>query len=246
MIDRAAFTGLAGARNAAAMLTIATQNLTNVSTPGFREQLSALRAVPVKGEGQSTRVSAVTASPGFSTRPGVLQATGNTADLALDGPGWLVVQRDDGSLGYVRSVETRLDATGALRAGNRGSLQGVDGPLVLPAGSQLEIAGDGTVSARAGANGPLTPVGRLLVVEQGPGVVDRGPDGLYQSLQPLAPQAAGLAQVRQGMTEGSNVGLAESMVQMVSVSRLFDLSMQVVRNAEQNARTATQLISAPR
>jgi flagellar basal-body rod protein FlgF len=246
MIDRSAFTAVAGARNAADMLAVTTHNLANAATPGFREQLSALRAVPVLGQGHATRVSSVTATPGFSSRPGILQATGHAFDLALEGPGWFVVRRDDGSLGYTRTVELVLDASGELRVAGRGALMGEDGPMLLPPGSQPEVSEDGVVFARVADGSPPVRVGRLQVAEQGPGVVDRGPDGLYQALQPLANQADGLAFVRQGMKEASNVAPADAMVQMISVSRLFDVSMQVVRSADQNARTATQLIGPVR
>jgi flagellar basal-body rod protein FlgF len=246
MIDRAAFTAVAGARNAADMLAVTTHNMANASTAGFREQLTALRAVPVIGPGQETRVSSVTATPGFSTRPGVIQATGNAFDLALDGPGWFVIRRDDGSVGYSRSVELTLDADGALRWGSKGLVEGAEGPLRLPAGSRPEVAADGTVFARGENGRPPVEIGRLLIAEQGAGVVDRGPDGLYQSLQPLGPLADERTRVLQGMTESSNVGIAEAMVQMVSVSRLFDVAMQVVRSADQNSRAATQLVSAVR
>jgi len=52
--------------------------------------------------------------------------------------------------------------------------------------------------------------------------------------------------VRQGSTESSNVSVSDAMVQMISQSRLFDLSMQLVRNADQNARSANQLITSAR
>jgi len=52
--------------------------------------------------------------------------------------------------------------------------------------------------------------------------------------------------VRQGATESSNVNVSDAMVRMISQSRMFDLSMQLVRNADQNARGANQLINVAR
>ena len=76
-----------------------------------------------------------------------------------------------------------------------------------------------------------------------PGALDRGPDGFYQANRQLAVADAKSVRVRQGASESSNVSVSEAMVQMISQQRMFDLSMQFIKAADQNARGAETLIT---
>lgn len=243
MIDRMVFTAMAGARNAVDQLATTTNNLANAATPGFREQLSVFRAVPVQGAGALTRTSSVQTTPGFSSAGGRMEQTGNPMDLALEGDAWFSVRRPDGSAAYTRSGRLSVDEAGVLRTAAGAALQGTQGDLVMPQGSLLDVGGDGAVYARTEGSVTGTRVGQLRLVRADPGALDRGPDGLYESRKALAPADAQSVRVRQGVSESSNVSVSEAMVQMVSQARLFDLSMQLVRNADQNARSANQLIA---
>jgi flagellar basal-body rod protein FlgF len=246
MIDRLVFTAVAGARNAVDQLAITTNNLANATTPGFREQLSAYRAVPVVGGGAATRISSVDTTPGFSSVGGRLESSGNPMDLALEGDGWFTVRRLDGSAAYTRAGRLTVDERGVLRTAGGAALQSDQGNLVLAAGSTLEVGGDGVAFARNQDGTVGARLGRLRVSRADPGQLDRGPDGLYQSARPLPLAEEGSVRVRQGAVESSNVSVADAMVQMVSQSRLFELSMQLVKSADQNARAANQLIAVPR
>ncbi len=246
MIDRMIFTAMVGARNAVDQLAVTASNMANAATPGFREQLAAFRAVPVLGEGAPTRVSSVDSTPGFSSVGGRIEQTGNPFDLALEGDGWFTVKRADGSLGYTRAGRLSVDSGGVLRVAGGAALQGDNGELRLPAGSVPEVGGDGAVFARREGEVTGTLVGRLRIVRADPGTLDRGPDGLYQATTALPLAGSTAVRVRQGASESSNVSVSDAMVQMISQTRMFELSMQMVRNADQNARSANQLITAAR
>ena len=58
-MDRFIYTAMTGASAAAHRQQVLANNLANVSTPGFRAELSTFRAVPVRGDGASTRVFAI-------------------------------------------------------------------------------------------------------------------------------------------------------------------------------------------
>ena len=57
-MDRLIYTAMTGANAAAHRQTVLSNNLANVSTNGFRAELSAYRAVPLRGDGATTRVFA--------------------------------------------------------------------------------------------------------------------------------------------------------------------------------------------
>ncbi len=246
MIDRMVFTAMAGARNAVDQLAVTTNNLSNAATPGFREQLAAFRAVQVRGDGAATRISSVDSTPGFSSVSGRIEQTGNPFDLALEGDGWFSVKRRDGSMAYTRAGRLNVDARGVLRTANGAALQGENGDVLMPQGAAPEVGGDGVVYSRREGEVTGTRIGQLRIVRADPGVLDRGFDGLYETRDKLPLADAAVVRVRQGSTESSNVSVSDAMVQMISQSRLFDLSMQLVKNADQNARSANQLITSAR
>ena len=52
-------------------------DLANVSTNGFRAEMAALRAVPIRGDGASTRVYTLETTVGYDDASGVVQSTGD-------------------------------------------------------------------------------------------------------------------------------------------------------------------------
>ena len=60
-MDRIIYTAMTGANAAAQRQAVLSNNLANASTTGFRAELSTFRAVPLQGDGASTRVFALEA-----------------------------------------------------------------------------------------------------------------------------------------------------------------------------------------
>ncbi|MCE2680009.1 MAG: flagellar biosynthesis protein FlgF, partial [Burkholderiales bacterium] len=59
-----------------------------------------------------------------------------------------------------------------------------------------------------------------------------------------APAAADPAvQIASGQIETSNVNPVESMVQMISAQRMFDMQLKMISSAEANAKSANPLFS---
>ena len=73
-MDRLIYTAMTGANSAAHRQAVLSNNLANASTNGFRAELSTFRAVPVRGDGATTRVMAVEATAGYLDRPGAAGA----------------------------------------------------------------------------------------------------------------------------------------------------------------------------
>jgi flagellar basal-body rod protein FlgF len=46
-----------------------------------------------------------------------------------------------------------------------------------------------------------------------------------------------------GAVEGSNVNPVDSMVNMISLARQFEMQMSLMKNAENNAAKATQILA---
>jgi flagellar basal-body rod protein FlgF len=70
-MDRAIYLSMAGAKASMQRQDSLANNLANVATTGFRAEMQAFRAVPVRGEGATTRVYALETSIGHDVRPGL-------------------------------------------------------------------------------------------------------------------------------------------------------------------------------
>jgi flagellar basal-body rod protein FlgF len=239
-MDRMIYLSMSGAKAAMQRQEVLAHNLANVSTVGFRAELQAFRAVPVRGEGTSSRVYALETTTGHSDAPGLVTATGRNLDVALQGQAWLAVQAQDGTEAYTRAGSLDASADGTLVTKNGLTVLGDGGPITLPANSTAQIAADGIVSARQ-ASGAVSTIGRLkLVTPQTP--LTRGDDGLFRAADGELPADAN-ARVQDGALEGSNVSAIETMVAMITAARQFESQMKMMQTAEKDEQAAQRLLS---
>ncbi|HQZ08189.1 MAG: flagellar basal body rod protein FlgF [Rhodoferax sp.] len=243
-MDRLIYTAMTGANAAAHRQTVLSNNLANVSTNGFRAELSAYRAVPLRGDGATTRVFALEATSGHLEAPGPSQTTGRALDVRATGNAWFAVQGLDGTEAYTRAGALQTSADGTLQTIN-GLTVFSDGstPLVAPVGAEISIAPNGDISAKTSGQ-PSTVVGRLkMATPTTDDPLKRGDDGLFRTATTDPLPNDPLARLQSGALEGSNVSPIETMVGMIQTARQFELQMRLVQTAESNDRSAGQLLS---
>lgn len=243
-MDRLIYTAMSGASAAAQRQAVLANNLANASTQGFRAELSAFRAVPLRGEGATTRVFTVEATTGHDTRTGSVERTGRDLDLAAQGQAWFAVQGLDGTEAYTRGGALQVSSEGTL-VNSSGLVVLSDGgaPIDVPQGAQIAIGTDGTVTAKTDGQ-PGATLGRIkLATEDAENRLQRGEDGLFRTAtqEPLAADAT--ARVESGALEGSNVNPVEAMVGMIAAARQFDQQMRLLQNTETADKAASQLLS---
>ena len=244
-MDRLIYTAASGARATMARQDNVTNNLANANTPGFRADLVAFRAVPVRGEGATTRVVSLEASAGFDEQTGPIQTTGRSLDIALKGAGYIAVQAPDGSEAYTRDGGMEVTSEGVLVTRGGLPVAGQGGTLTVPADSQIEIASDGTVTAKP-PTGASQTVGRIKLVNPPAADLRKGADGLLRMRSGEDADADETLRVASGAIEGSNVNPVEAMVAMISASRQFETQMKLLQTAEQNDQRAAQLLAPAR
>ena len=252
MINRYAYTSMTGATAATQQLAVTSNNLANGLTPGFREVISAFRAVPLKGDGEpftgngaDTRVFTVETTPGSNFTGGQIQTTSNPLDVAIKGDGFFAVRRPDGKEAYTRAGKFMVNDQGILSVGKEIPVVGEGGSITIPTGSTLQIAEDGSVYTQMPGTQYLNQVGKLKLVNPNTNNLVRGEDGLFDlpGEQAAADQRG---KVVQGAFELSNVNPTMAMVQMITQNRLFDLNTRSITLADQNSRSATTLLSLSR
>lgn len=243
-MDRSLYVAMTGAIQTMKAQAANSHNLANASTTGFRAELIANQARVVEGAGLPTRVNALGVGVGFDARSGALQQTGRDLDIALAEDVWLAVLAPDGSEAYTKAGDLQIDSAGQLRTGAGHAVLGDGGPMALQPHTQLRIGGDGTVSLVPQGSGAetLAAVGRLRTVSAAPQQLERGADGLMRARPGGEPVPAAGNVLVTGALESSNVSLPEAMVNMISLSRQFELQVKLMRTAEDNAQAANALL----
>ncbi|MDD2880937.1 MAG: flagellar basal body rod protein FlgF [Rhodoferax sp.] len=243
-MDRLIYTAMTGANASANRQAVLANNLANVSTNGFRAELSTYRAVPVRGDGSTTRVMAIEATPGFSDIPGSPQRTGRAMDAMTTGNSWFGVQALDGTEAYTRNGSFEVANDGTLKTNNGLTVLSDGGaPITVPTGAEVTLGSDGTISAKVG-NQPPTGLGRLkLATPTAEDPLKRGADGLFRTTSGDPMPGDNVARLQLGVIEGSNVNAIETMVQMIQAARQFDTQTKLMTTAEADDRSAAQLLS---
>jgi flagellar basal-body rod protein FlgF len=249
-MDRLIYTAMSGASGTMSRQAAVAHNLANVTTTGYRSEEHRLRAVQVQTHNEPpalpTRAFVVDASTHSDFSQGAAMYTGGTYDMAVRGRGWLALAMPDGSEAYTRNGAFELSANGVLQTRNGIPVQGDGGPISIPPDNNVTIERDGTISVlpSSGAQNAPTVVGRVKLVDPPLADLVRGEDGLFRlAAGAVAPVDDGV-KLAQGYLENSNVNPVEQMVSMISLARQFEMQIKLLSTAEQNDRSATQVLAA--
>lgn len=233
----AACTGLVSRMQA--LDTIAS-NLSNASTVGYRAEenvfgsvLASAGTVPRSALNRAINDYGVVSGPAMDLSQGELQKTGNGLDLAIEGPGFFVVQTANGPM-YTRNGNFRVSLTGQLITATGEPVLGDRGAIQLPPGP-VSISADGTISSEGAV------AGRVRVVEFPPTArLERAGNNDYSApANAVAPAVR--SNVRQGMLESSNVNPVSGMVELINAQRSAEMMQRALSmfNSEMD-KTATQ------
>ncbi len=243
-MDRMLYVAMSGAKETMISQAGNANNMANADTPGFLADLNQFRSMPVFGPGFPTRVYAMDERHQIDFAKGSMQATGNDLDVAVRGEGFIAVQARDGNEAYTRRGDLQIDANGLLTNGAGLPVLGNGGPIALPPDAKIEIGGDGTITIKpqgAQADG-LAVIDRIRLVNPALADLDKGEDGLLRLKNGEAAPADANVQVVAGMLEGSNVNMVDALVNMIDLSRRFDLQVKMMETAKQTDEAATSLL----
>jgi len=243
-VDKGIYVAMTGASAALQAQSALAQNLANVDTAGFKAVLNQTQPYQITGAGMPSRVDATLQNGGFDASGGPTLTTGNPLDVALKPNAWLAVQDSAGNEAYTRAGDLRVNENGQLITKSGRAVLSENGPITIPPNQSVNVAPDGTISIVPQGQNPdvQANVGRLKVVEQDPTQLRRGADGLMRRNDNQPATSAAGSVLTSGAIEGSNVNPSDALVNMISLSRAFDLQVQVLHNSDENARSATTLL----
>lgn len=194
------------------------QNISNMTSPGYRAQ-RPFQIMVASGDIDGNPTPAVRSSADFTV--GKINTTGNPYDLALQSNGFFVVRSGD-AIRYTRDGQFSRDTDGRLVTRDGWALQSDAGDLILKS-DRIEIAADGTVSDDG------QPIAHILVRD----FQDKS------GLQPMgaAAFAAGGGSsmdiehpdIRQGALESANVSTGEEMIAMMKALRSAETGQRLVQ-----------------
>lgn len=246
-------------------------NLSNVNTYGYKKERTEFKSLlyqtiqtrttsangdqkPVDAQvGLGTRVAATTSM----YTQGSLTQTENATDFAIDGPGFFAVRAIDGQTYYTRNgaftwSQTADGNTILADASGNAVLDTNGNTIAVPNGvtsEQMDFGEDGSVGYYL-ANGSYVSMNQTMALYQ-----FNNPAGLEKMSGSLLAQtgASGAAmaesttqgltasKVKSGYLEGSNVNVADEMVNMIIAQRAYELNSKAITTADSMLDTANNL-----
>jgi flagellar basal body rod protein FlgG len=214
LLETAAATLVGGERT----IEVTARNVTNVNTPGYKREISFTTLVSDTRSVNGGYDGRTLISSAKQMSQAALTLTGKALDLAINGPGMLLLRSGDGFV---------LSRGGQFALGPGGTMidplgrvlqQATGGDLVLQT-STPEILADGTVLDDG------SPIGAIAIVATDEAVAGATLSLAEAQALPEAPDA----ELRQGMLERSNVTLSDEMIELMRAQRQVEAGAQMVR-----------------
>jgi flagellar basal-body rod protein FlgF len=229
-VDLTGYLGLGRGLGLQRAMDVLSGNVANADSIGFRRQ-ELIFEEDLRRSGEPGRIAfGQDRGTVIDHKEGALRSTGAMLDLALVGPGWFLVQTEDGER-LTRAGRFSTNSDGQLVTSDAAAVLDQNGtPMALPDDVQtVSIATDGTVTA------DQVVVGRLGVVDAPADalLVPEG-SGLYRTDAPLTNVAD--ARVVQGSLEGSNVQPVLEMTRLIEVVRAFEGTQKLLETHHDLAR----------
>lgn len=227
-------------------------NVANVNTTGFKKQALTFRNIydstvsqkdkltdEIRGIGELSIGSQVQKLT-YDFSQGVLDRTGNTFDIAIQGDGFFKIQSPDGNISYTRN--------GSFTLNNNGNLVTKDGGYVLDdKGKQIKIKTNDVV---------MRSLNDIIITEDGQIQLSNDQNqitmqkiGVYDfankedvictggsQFKPINPNTnpelkAEKFSVQQGSLEMSNVNVVNEMMKTISTSRNYESLSKLVKSS---------------
>lgn len=215
-------------------------NIANASTPGFKRTVntfsSSLYDAIANQDKESLAAAEICGQQTVDFSQGQILRTERPLDVALEGKGFLVLETPTGPL-YTRNGSLEVNKLGQLVDISGNLVAGQNGPIIIPRDvsvNQITISLDGVV--RAGE----VDVGALKLVSFGKETSRLEPVGMgaYRAPADVDTTAATKVKVRQGYQESSNVKIMDEMISMMTLSRVYEMHVNILKRQRENSSAA--------
>ncbi len=247
-MDRMVYIAMSGAKEVMLAQANNANNLANATTDGFKKDFNQFRAMHVEGPGWNDRAYALDERPATDFSQGPVKVTGRDLDIVVPN-GFLAIRAPDGTEAYTRTASMNVLEDGSLVDGRGNPVLNITGaPIFLPPYRKVDIGEDGTISivpADAPNNNPVV-ADQLRLVTPDVRNLEKGLDGFIR-LKPGALQGEedlvrADIKVVTGAVEGSNVNPAEALIEMLSLSRKYELQVKMMKTSKEHSDISDRLL----
>lgn len=216
-------------------MDVITNNLANISTNGFKEDVPITRSFKEILVSRLNDPSVLYSTPEVGPlnkgvridqihtnfEQGTLSETNNNTDFSIIGEGFFVVNTPGGER-LTRDGAFGVDADGRLVTSEGYPVMGENGEIFV--GNNQFTLNTGREIISQGEY-----IDKLLIVNADNEALRKTGDNLYINTDPQSRTINSDSKVSQGFLEGSNVDLAQSMVDMMSVYRNYESNQKVAK-----------------
>ncbi len=203
-------------------------NMANVGTAGYKRHCNQFsKILDQMQQGQPVQdPDAPKAHEFIDFTQGNVVQTGRNLDFAISGKGFFVLETQEGKL-YTRHGIFQVNNNGQIVDSSGRTVAGDAGPITIPttvSQIDLHVSDDGSISA----NGAM--IGKFSIVNFPEDESKLTPAGYncFSAPKKANVQPATDFVVKQGFTESSNVKIIEELVDMITVSRLYESAMKMI------------------
>jgi flagellar basal-body rod protein FlgF len=228
-----------GAAAQAQRLEVIANNMANVDTAGFKQDVPLFQArfaeAIQRGQAQAGDRSMNDIGGGVKVvgvetdySPGEMKRTGNELDFAINGPGFFHIRGDDGQQYLSRAGEFQLDSQGRLvtQNGKRPVLDQQGAEIKLSRDVPFEISNDGFIHQAGNtlAIGLSKPDSLNDMTKIG--------NNLWQANGTTQPLELKERNIRQGYLEMSGANPVREMMAMIETTRAFEANTKMIQNQD--------------
>ncbi|WP_334181978.1 flagellar basal-body rod protein FlgG [Novosphingobium sp.] len=242
---------------------VISNNIANMNTTAFKRQRAEFQDLlyqQVSRPGANTSENGTKVPTGIQigagvrtggvyriTEQGALTNTGNTYDMAIDGPGYFQITMPSGDIAYTRA--------GSFQLSDQGELVTSDGYLVqpnitIPQGAlDVTVSKTGEVQVKISGQAEMQTVGQL---ELATFINEAGLEAIGSNLfletgasgQPTVstPGQPAFGTLSQGFVEASNVNPVSEITSLITAQRAYEMNSRVLKTADEMLQTSTQVV----
>ena len=250
-MDRSIYTALNSMSILRDNQSVTSQNLANVSVPGFQKdvQINFSSVYLDRDKGIDPRVMALQEPGGFDNTPGPMSQTGSPMDVAIDGNGFFIVQPSSGGkIAMSRRGDFGVSANGILTDGTGTKPLSTDlEPIVVPPYRTITISGNGIIEIEP-LNGPVgqkVRVAQLATTAGSEVPLTKTIDGFVRPFDGTIPEPDNRALLLNGFLEGSNVKSVDELVAGIDQSRAYEVNVKFLTTAKEIDEATASLMRMP-
>jgi flagellar basal-body rod protein FlgF len=247
MVDSALFVGMSGAQQAMRTLQVLSNNLANTNTVGFRADYELVKTQSATGDvnPNETRFYSGVDKTYSDFKSGPMIETGEALDIAINGTGFIAVQTKEGKEAYTRAGNLQLTKDGFVVTARGDLVLGSAGVINIPPAQKISIGETGTISAQllTESENELTELGSIKLVDIPYDKLQKGEDGLFHLTEESAVKASTSVRLYTGFLEGSNVDPVKALVDLIDITRQFEIHSKMISTVDDNAKKSNQLLN---